>query len=203
MRPDELKMVQNFYDRRYQENGNCVKSVGWGTRGSQELRFDVLFRGVNVTEANILDVGCGLGDLASYLDKKADSYNYIGVDVSNELLKGARQKFSSRPNIEFHHSDILGFDYACCKIDYSILSGVLTYKISDNLSYAKEVLLKLYEVSNRGVCANFLTKYADYEDEKNFHYDPVDIFAYCKSISKKVNLYHDYPLYEFTIQMFK
>ena len=48
-----------------------------------------------------------------------------------------------------------------------------------------------------------MSSYCDYKLNKNKHYNPEKIFKYAKSISKKVNLIHDYDLYEFTIQIYK
>jgi hypothetical protein len=43
----------------------------------------------------------------------------------------------------------------------------------------------------------------DYTLEKNFHHEPGAMLAYALSLSRWVRVYHDYPLYEFTLQMFR
>jgi len=48
-----------------------------------------------------------------------------------------------------------------------------------------------------------LSKYVDFELDKNQHYFPEDIFRETKKYCKKINLINDYPLYEFTIQLKK
>ncbi len=62
---------------------------------------------------------------------------------------------------------------------------------------------KMFEIAQDAACLNFLSKYADYELEKNQHYQPEEVFTWAREFSKKVNLINDYPLHEFTIQMFK
>ena len=61
----------------------------------------------------------------------------------------------------------------------------------------------MFDISNELVSANFLSKYVDYELEKNQHYFPEDIFKESKKYCKNINLISDYPLYEFTIQLKK
>ena len=60
----------------------------------------------------------------------------------------------------------------------------------------------MYEISNISCSINFMSTYCDYK-LKNKHYSPEKIFKFSKSISRKVNLIHDYDLFEFTIQIFK
>ena len=40
-----------------------------------------------------------------------------------------------------------------------------------------------------------------FRKRKIFHYKPEEIFSFSKEITKYVSLYHDYPLFEFTIQL--
>lgn len=51
----------------------------------------------------ILDVGCGLGGTASYLNKKT-SLNVTGIDISKESINHAKKHY---PNIPFIESNIL------------------------------------------------------------------------------------------------
>ena len=204
MTKNSLDHVKNFYNERFKEKGDVLESVGWGNPESQKLRFDILFRNIEVNGKTILDVGCGFGDLISYLQEKGFHFKYIGIDISSELLKVANERHKDNKNISFYEGDILTIPPSLLQeIDISVLSGALTYKIEDNLSYAKNVLTKMFDLSSFMAASNFMTTYSDFQHEKNFHYSPEEIFTFSKSLSKKVTLIHDYPLYEFTTQIFK
>lgn len=56
--------------------------------------------------AKILDVGCGVGVDASYM--VSEGFEVIGVDLSKEMLKLAKQKF---PKIDFRQQDIRKLDF--------------------------------------------------------------------------------------------
>ena len=50
---------QDFYDRRVEEHGNSYLSLNWGSKKSQELRFDVLSQISDLNMKSVLDFGCG------------------------------------------------------------------------------------------------------------------------------------------------
>lgn len=49
---------------------------------------------------NILDIGCGNGRLAGFLDKHL-LINYLGVDSNHKFIKIANESFSDKENIKF------------------------------------------------------------------------------------------------------
>lgn len=204
MKDCDLRQVKKFYDERFLKKGEVLESVGWGSCESQHLRFEVLLRNINFDGKKILDVGCGFGDLIPFLESINPNFEYVGIDISLELLKVAKDRYKNKPNISFYEGDILSVDqYKLEGIDISVLSGTLTYKISDNIAYAQQVLNKMYEVSKTAAASNFMSSYADYKNDKNYHFSPEELFSYSKSLFGKVVLFHDYPLHEFTIQIFK
>jgi SAM-dependent methyltransferase len=149
----------------------------------------------------ILDVGCGLGDLILFLNQKVgNNFSYKGIDISEDLIDSAKKEWS-KENIKFEVSDI--FEIRENDFDICLLSGALSYKIVDNEGYARSCIKRMFELSNDAIALNFLTSYVDFQVEKNHHYNPSDIFNFAKTLTKYVNLIHDYPLWEFTIQMFK
>ena len=52
-------------------------------------------------EAEVLDVGCGSGWAARLLAKQASAGHVIGIDVSDEMIRGAREQSASFENVEF------------------------------------------------------------------------------------------------------
>jgi SAM-dependent methyltransferase len=194
-------LIANFYNNRFNTYGAKLQAVGWGSNASQIMRFDILFRGINPKGRLILDVGCGLADLLPYLDNitKGD-FKYIGVDVAEELVNSAKNKYKNT-NHEFYVGDIFSVDIP--KVDIAVLSGALSFKLEGIDEYAFDTIKKMYELSNQVASLNFLSKYVDFEEERNKHYQPEELFLEAKKITKFVNLFHDYPLYEFTLQLFK
>ncbi len=75
----------------------------------------------------ILEVGCGTGDLLNALDPSVG----LGIDISGEMIKIARQK---HPGLRFESGEVKDLN-TDDKFDYIILSGVLgeTYDIQELL----------------------------------------------------------------------
>lgn len=191
--------VAAFYNTRFESLGRSIGSVGWGSYADQSLRFEMLFRGIDVKGKVVLDVGCGLGDLVDWLDQRTGGdFTYIGIDIAAKLLDDARKRFSSN-KCHFLEGEILNLELP--QVDISVLSGALTVKMPNMYDYAKKVLLQMHNLSRNWACANFLSTYVDFELKKNQHYRPEEVFTWARQISSKVNLFHDYPLYEFTLQM--
>jgi SAM-dependent methyltransferase len=191
----------NFYNTRFDQHGRDIKTVGWGNESSQHLRFEVLFRGLDPKGKTILDVGCGLGDLVPYLEKRTNGdFRYFGIDIAEKLVNDASVAYGNVGR-EFHTGDI--FSVKVPPVDISVLSGALSFKTIGIEDYAHDTMKTMFGLSRQAVSLNFLTKYVDFELEKNQHYQPETIFRWAKQLSKRVNLIDDYPLYEFTVQILR
>ena len=196
----ELQTIKQLYETRYEQFGNSHRTVGWGSIRDQVLRFDMLCRGLDLTGKTILDIGCGLGDIVPYLDIRYPSgFKYTGIDLAPSLVKAAQQQFA-QPNISFICGDMDKLDESE-EYDVVLLSGALSYRVDDNVGHAKAMLKKLFRISKEVISVNFLSDYVDYQEEKNFHYSPEDMFHFAKTLTKWVALFSDYPLWEFTIQL--
>lgn len=196
----DLSNIVKLYEDRYSKHGDNYKTVGWGSKTDQILRFDMLCRGLNLEGRRILDVGCGLGDLVAFIDNKTNgNFSYTGIDLTSSLIESAKKKFK-QPNVHFACCDVSTFTENK-NFDIALLSGALNFKIDDNIGYSQSIISKLFKLTKETVSVNFLSSYVDYQEDKNFHHSPEEVFHYAKSLSKWVNLYHDYPLWEFTMQI--
>lgn len=202
MKNFNLNKIKNFYNEKYNLYGNSIESIGWSNKKDQYLRFEKLISNFNIRNKTILDVGCGFGDLFKYLNQNNNNlkFKYIGIDISDKIIENAKKKIK-KPNVSFYNCDLLNFTNR--KIDYSISSGALTFNFKDSYAYTKRIIKKMYEISDISCSINFMSTYCDYKLKKNKHYNPEKIFNYAKTLSSKVNLIHDYDLYEFTIQIYK
>lgn len=199
MEKDEIEKSIKRYGDRYRQFGYDCRTLGWSSRESQQLRFKVLQEIGNLDGRRILDVGCGFGDFYDFLRAQGLRFDYTGYDISQELIDEARRKF---PEAGFHVrniNDVEGAD----EFDYVVASGLLNLKVRDNWNFLKTALRKMYGLSRLGTAVNMMTDYVDYEVEDLYYYNPEKTFGYCKSLTRYVTLRHDYPLYEFTVYLYK
>lgn len=189
------------YEKRLKEFGISCQTLGWNGKESQYLRFMIMSEISDLNNVSILDVGCGFGDFYYYLKKRGINVTYTGYDISSKIIECAKQKFS-KFQVEFQVKDIL-LDNVDRRFDYVFSSGIFNAKISDNISFVKKMMKKMFEMCNIGIAVNMLTNYVDYMRKDLFYYSPQEMLEFSKTLSKYVTLRHDYPLYEFTIYIYK
>ncbi|MEK6557209.1 MAG: class I SAM-dependent methyltransferase, partial [Candidatus Margulisiibacteriota bacterium] len=77
--------------------------VGWSTRKTQHLRFQLLNEIACLDDASLLDVGCGVGDYWSYLRSSAPTVKYVGIDLNPRMISFAKKKY---PQGAFIHQSL-------------------------------------------------------------------------------------------------
>ena len=197
----DKERLLSLYEGRLEKYGYDVKTVGWGSVKDQYSRFDMLLRGVDCNNKDILDLGCGLGDFIGYLKQKnIKNFTYTGIDLSEKIIEKAKAKYQES-SCNFFAKNV--FNDELPKADIVIVSGMLTFNIKGTKVNIGKIMQKMFDSANEILTINFMSTYVDFELEKNLHFPPEEIFTHAKKITKWVNIYHDYPLYEFTIQLKK
>ncbi len=199
MNKDDRDKVVALYEDRFKEHGANVKTLGWNTPQDQQLRFGVLASIGDLKGKSICDVGSGFGDLYGYLLDRAADIRYTGIELAPSLVDESARRF---PNARFLNRDILDESFAE-RFDYMLLSGALSFRISDNLAHSRAVISRMFALCNEGIGLNFLTTYVNFQRAHNYHYDPEQMFKYARTLTPWVVLRHDYPLWEFTIFLYK
>ncbi len=192
--------IVTLYSERLRRLGRSHRTVGWGSAADQELRFEQLFRGTDPRGGRVLDLGCGLGDLVPFLDARTGGdYEYLGVDLAPDLVVAAEDAYGG-PRRRFVVGDI-GDLVLAESFSHVVCSGALSFRIVDNEAVARRTIAAAFQRADVLTAFNFLTSYADFQLEKNFHYSPEEMFRYARTLTPRVALYHDYPLWEFTLQL--
>jgi SAM-dependent methyltransferase len=201
---EEIKArVEHYYSQRAQIYGATPAGVDWNSEASQQLRFKQLVQiaAHHQGQYSLNDMGCGYGALLEYLRTDGVEVDYLGYDLSAEMIANAKAKFADKTEVAF-----LGADRAGRQADYAVASGLLSVKqdvaVQDWEVFVFNMINQLNQESRLGFSFNCLTLYSDQEKMKpNLYYgDPCRFFDYCKrNFSRNVALLHDYDLYEFTI----
>lgn len=196
---DKERIIKR-YNERIQRCGSNIQGLASGTEERRNIRFDIMTEiGINNGD-EVLDLGCGFGDYSKYLEKKQINVNYTGYDINSLIIEEAKKRYSRRT---FEVKDILNqeipdFDYIVSTTSFNLpLTG------EDNYEFITRLLNKCYKHARKGVSIDFLTSYVDYPSLEGFHYQPERIFTIAKQITKRVRLRHDYPLFEFSIYLYK
>ena len=190
-------LVDTVYSHYIDEHDkNSIECVGWldGTENAQ-LRFQKIYEAGIDEKDSVLDVGCGVAHLHTFLSNQGWSGKYLGFDPNKKAIDLVDEEISTV------HGMIEDLDKET-KWDWVIANGVF------NLGLKKENTLWIIENmishANKGIIFNMLL--APYEDERYEAYSPNWVnFKLRKYDHKKIEIVEDYMLNdaEFTVYFYK
>lgn len=195
---DREKVVER-YTQRYAEFGYSEESLGWGKKGRQQLRFEILSSYWNVTGKRILDLGAGFGDLFQFLHDK-EIKSYFGIELTPALVKEGHTKYHSDPRFHLSVGDVSDpASYPEC--DIAIISGLFNFKLEsgNNYRFIEQTLRAALTRSTSGCAANFITDRVDYTEELIFNANPETILKIGLGITKSIAMRFDYMPFEFSL----
>ncbi len=205
-RSDDLRDLETHYDRLAREHGDTPQAAQWTSRETQEARMAVLSEIGDLRRAKILDFGCGTGHLLAYLRSRGFAGEYVGYDLSSDMLALAEASF---PDARFERRDILT-DGIAERFDYALVSGVFNNRVRDNWALMTSLLAALFPACDLGLAFNALSTYVDFFDDGLHYFDPGVVFQHCKEqLSPRVCLRHDYEIkpgvvpFEFTVYVMR
>lgn len=197
-----LSDIASYYDGKLRAHGETPHGVDWNGEEGQLVRFRQLAQIVSGPGGfSLNDLGCGYGALFDYLRRPCSGIDYLGVDVSAEMIDAAKRRNASYRGVRFL------VDEAPDRIaDYGMASGIFNVRLQHDaatwLEHIHATLDVLDSTSRRGFAFNCLTSYSDSDKKRPdlYYADPCALFHRCKNrYSRNVALLHDYGLYEFTI----
>ena len=92
--------------------------------------------------AHALEIGCGTGSFTRLLAKQAG--NVAAIDLSDEMIRVARQRSSGFPNIDYSVADLLRIELPSSRFDCIVMVATLHHLP------AEQVLEKLKKALKRG-----------------------------------------------------
>ena len=197
---NKRKIIER-YNERFRRFGMSIETLNSGTEGRRQLRFDIL-REVGISSGDsVLDLGCGFGDFLLYCRNKDLKVEYLGIDINPLLIAEARKRF---PEARFEVRDIQIDELLMVDYVISTSSFNVTLEKQDNYKFAEDILRKSHALARKGVAIDFMSDYVEFRgsDKEIFYYSPEKVFSIAKKISKRVDLRHDYPLFDFCIYIY-
>ncbi|MDQ6979182.1 MAG: methyltransferase domain-containing protein, partial [Mariprofundaceae bacterium] len=182
MTPTQRQQLIERHQHSFAQYGYAPDALFWRSRGMQKRRFQTLADIGIQSGDSVLDVGCGFGDLFSFLSGTARTVDYTGIDLSPDILQ---QAIAMHPDLALYQGDIFDRDWSAAPFDWVLLSGTLNWDLHDDGLYARHVITKMFELCRHGVALNMLD--ARHIDRKHLGdlraYDPHDMLQFCQSLS--------------------
>lgn len=192
--------IISFYDRQQQQFGDKPESLGW-TREGQMLHYKALLDINNTLNGStILDFGCGKGDFYGFLKEKGIAVRYTGLDINENFITIARQRF---PECTFKTFDI-NRDLLTEQFDYVFLCGVFNLKVQHLADTIRRTLIVLFKHCRIAMGFNALSSYGTHKAFYLNYLDPEEMITFAKShLSLHVVLRDDRIPGDFTLFIYR
>lgn len=201
--------LASHYRETLAAHGETARGVDWRDDETAVIRYDrmlaVVERGPaqRTDRPSVLDVGCGWGGLLDRAEARGIALDYRGIDVVAEMVDLAARR---RPAGAFAVADVfeIGDDAVA---DYVVCNGILTQKLETSLSemdeFARALVTRLFELCRVGVAFNVMTSMVNFTVPNLFYKSPVELLAFCQTLTRSFALDHAYPLYEYTVYLYR
>ena len=202
--------MEKHYTSVFERYGATSRGVDWGPDDQCQLRYSKMLEVIPPSERvkekhfELLDVGCGFGGLMQHAVGQGLVLDYTGIDVSGVLVDKGRSLF---PQSQWLVGDALKLSEDK-KYDYVVCNGILTQKLQathlEMNDYAHALILKLFALSKKGVAFNVMSTLVNFQVDNLYYRSPVEMLSFCLGeVTRKVRLDHSYPLYEYTVFLFR
>lgn len=203
--------IIEHYESCLEKYGDNHLGVDWPKLEDVDKRYKIMlgildFFPKTSSEISLLDFGCGTAHLKAYIDNNSNQLiKYSGLDLSKKFVEVAQKKY---PDCTFYCMDILENKAVIFSHDFIIMNGVFTEKrglsFDEMWNYFTNLISCVYEITNRGLAFNVMSKNVDWEREDLFHLS-IDLLSnfICKNLTRDFVIRNDYGLYEYTVYIFK
>jgi SAM-dependent methyltransferase len=190
-------------------HGATPRGVDWNeNQADVALRYDnmlsVIRREGGSGRPRLLDVGCGYGGLLDRILERRLDIDYTGIDICEDMLVEARKRHAGTT---FEMRDI--FDSTPPgAYDYLVCNGILTQKldvpVDEMEEFSRALIRRMYDECVKGVAFNMMSDRVNFMADNLFYKNPAELLSWCMAeITPNVRLDHAYPLYEFTMYLYR
>ncbi|MBR0459913.1 MAG: class I SAM-dependent methyltransferase [Victivallales bacterium] len=176
--PKHLQKVIDHYTPLVSENAPGYRLLDWSSRETQFLRFQMLAlelrRQFGKKPFRLLDVGCGVAELAPYLKSLGFQFEYTGVDITPAMLREARRR---NPDLDIRELDVFAEQspLPAGSFEVTFCSGVFNLRQDNSLDFAQRGLHRLGELASTFAMANFLHKRASIQYSACCYFTPEEL----------------------------
>ena len=193
-------LVDEVYSRYVEQyDKNSVECVGWldGTDNAR-LRFQKIYEAGIGEKDSILDVGCGVAHLHTYLKNQGWNGKYLGFDPNKKAIDLVDE------SINVMHGTIEDLDNLpkWNKFDWAIANGVFNLGLKKEHSFW--IIENMISHANKGIIFNMLC--APYPDDNYEAYKSEEIKRWLKRFDhRKIEIVENYMRkeQEFTVYFYK
>lgn len=203
IRAAQEKIFRDLYEAN-RGTPMAVSSESWAHKELRYRQLSDIFRDDDVF--SIHDVGCGLADLGTFLDRRFPdrTITYSGTEILEEFRREAAQR---RPQSSFRLRDLAeapGED----RHDYVLLSGVFHQRretsIPDWERFYQVLLRNCFTMARKGIGFNFVSPFVDFQQPHVYYCNIYKLITFINDeLSRFFEIRHHYALFEMTLFVYQ
>ena len=180
-------LVDTVYSHYIDEHDkNSIECVGWldGTENAQ-LRFQKIYEAGIDEKDSVLDVGCGVAHLHTFLSNQGWSGKYLGFDPNKKAIDLVDESINAMEGTIEDLGELAEWN----RFDWVIANGVFNLGLKEEHSFW--IIDNMISHANKGIIFNMLL--APYEDPKYEAYNPMWIHYKLQEYDhKKIEIIENY-----------
>ncbi|HOL91725.1 MAG TPA: methyltransferase domain-containing protein [Clostridiales bacterium] len=180
----KLDIIRTYYEANMAKDLPEYGILGWESEEAQRLRFDMLLSAVDLEGMELLDVGCGTGNLLEHIISKGINVEYTGVDLLDKMIDRAKSKGLAG---EFIHADIFEdriFENESFDVIYT--SGIFNLDLGSNIDFLKRAIGLFLDLSRQYVVFNLLHRDSPDREDKYFYTSPDEVGELLEEYSDRI-----------------
>jgi hypothetical protein len=200
-----LENQRKAYGETFSQYGATPKGTFQNDSDTQYLRFERLINYLkkDLSFSTIHDIGTGTCEFHKFLLDNQIKHTYSGTEIVQGMIDYSLNQYN---DIKLFNRDFLQMQGEY--YDFIFLSGTLNLKLDTSYDewykWSLEIIKKMYCHATKAIAFNCLTSYNTFSKDDLMYFNPLNILDYCiKDLSRFVTLDNSYPLYEFTVTVFK
>jgi len=192
------KQIQ-YYEKLREKFRTKREIVGWGSKKSQQMRFNVIKNYIKENNCkNLLDIGCGRGDLVNYLNKNQIKIKYIGLDINHNFIQIAKKR---NPKNFFRVGNFLNTKIK--SFDLIFISGIFNLKMKNHEKFMKTFIKKAFKKTKKILIFNCLSANAKIKKKLHYYINPFEISKNYNINLEKLIIDHSYADHDVSFILFK
>ena len=194
MNDQEIDIVLRRYTERLARARSCSRGA-WLDEGTAQAPVPPSAAAWNLTTEQLLDFGCGFGDMYDYCREHLPQVSYQGFDLNPALVAAGRQRYP-----EAHLSAGIALrDGSARPVGRDRRFRTVQLSPDGQLGFIEAMFDLFARHARIGFAANFLSDRVDYRLDHTYHADPVKVLDLRTAYSNRVMLRNDYMPFEFTL----
>ena len=198
---EDERRIASYFDERARRFGDDPRALDWSSRTAQQARFRVLSEIGIETGHSVLDVGCGQGDFCLWLQENGIRVDYVGLDLSEQMLTVARAKV---PHARLFKGSVCDLEAELGRFDWVVASGIFYLRQCEPYESMRSTVSSMFALADRGVAFNTLADWGGGTTENaEFRAIPAKVLELCRSSTPYVLMRADYHVADITLYLFK